>query len=465
MKPGKSACEQSQDQLFGILLDQLVDKQHPLVKLSSVIEWSALASKFNVCYADFGRPGEPLRLMLGLEYLKYSFDLSDEEVILRWVENPYWQYFCGEKYFRYESPLDPTSLGKFRKRIGEHGAEKLLEETIRAGLKLRVLKKGDLTRVIVDTTVQEKAVTYPTDSKLYNKMRVALVKLSREAGVELRQSYVRVGRKAFVQAGRYFHARQYKRGRRQVRKLRTYLGRVVRDIQRKIAGIEYLEEQFKDILEMAQRLLQQKKSDKNKLYSIHAPEVECIAKGKAHKRYEFGNKVSVTTTARSSFIVGVKSFHGNPYDGHTLAEAIEQVERLTKVKIKGDILADRGYRGHNYQGDAEVHIDGCRKLSRYRKLVQRRRSVVEAKIAHMKHHSRMYRNYLLGKAGDRYNAILCGAGVNLRKLIVEIYLLLYFRLIGGVLSITTGVMNWFRAIFTTRTAPYSRLEISARSAL
>lgn len=428
MKPKRSRCEEPQEELLGILLERLVRRDHALVRLSRVLDWVGLERKFDECYANIGRPGEPLRLMLGLEYLKYTYDLSDEEVVERWKENPYWQYFCGEKYFQYNSPIDPTSMGKFRKRIGERGAEGLLEATIKAGLKLKVIAKRDFNKVVVDTTVQEKAITYPTDSKLYHKMRVVLVKLAKAAGIELRQSYVRVGRKALVQANRYFHARQHKRARRQVKKLRTYLGRVMRDIARKIAGNAELEAIFSDSLKLAQCLLQQKKNDKNKIYSIHEPDVECIAKGKAHKRYEFGNKVSVATTARSSFIVGVKSFHGNPYDGHTLAEAIEQVECLTQTRLSGEILVDRGYRGHDYKGEADVHVVGNRKLSSYQKRGARRRSVVEAKIGHMKNHSRMNRNFLRGKFGDCYNAILCGVGVNLRRLIGEIYLLLHFWL-------------------------------------
>jgi len=424
MKPKKSGLEEIQEHLFGQHLERLVGKNHELVSLSQAIDWASLDEEFGATYSEKkGRPGNPTRLMVGLQYLKYTYDLSDEETLQRWLENPYWQYFCGEKYFQYELSIDPTSMTRYRKRLGEEGVERLLQETVRAGLKLKVLKPQSLEKLVVDTTVQEKAITFPTDTKLLNKMRVELVKMAQKTGVPLRQSYVRVGRKALILASRYFHARQHKRGRRQVKKLRTYLGRVMRDIGRKIAGQEELEEFFREALSLAERVLKQSKNSKDKVYSIHAPEVACIAKGKAHKKYEFGSKVSVGVTAKEGFIVGVKSFRGNPHDGKTLQEALEQIERVTQCEFTGELFVDRGYRGHNYKGEGTVHIDGKKNVPPRVKRWRKRRSLVEAKISHMKHHSRMDRNFLLGECGDQINAVLSGCGVNLRKLIGQIYLL------------------------------------------
>lgn len=229
------------------------------------------------------------------------YGLSDEAVVRRWVENPYWQYFCGATYFEHQLPIDPSSMTRFRLRIGELGCELILKATVVTGLKSKTIKPAHLKRITVDTTVQEKAVSFPTDSKLLNRFRQRLVKLCCQHGVVLRQSYVRKGPQALFKANRYAHARQYRRMRSRVKKLHAFLGRVVRDIKRKIADQPGCQVLFAEELALAKRLLVQQKKDKNKLYSLHAPEVECISKGKAHKRYEFGVKASIATTNKSKW--------------------------------------------------------------------------------------------------------------------------------------------------------------------
>ena len=418
----------TQGELYSVRLDFLCKETHPLIRLSSVIDWSEFDQMFGKLYSEGqGRPAKPTRLMVGLHYLKHAFDLSDEEVVAQWVENPYWQLFCGEEYFQHEFPIDPSSMTRWRNRLKSEGLETLLAETIRAGLKTTVLRRTSLSRLNVDTTVQEKAITFPTDSKLYHNLRIKLVNEAKACSIELRQSYTRKSKQSLVMQSRYAHARQMKRSRKEVKKLKTYLGRVTRDIERKISGDTKLKKQFAPLLEMGHRLLKQKRTDSNKLYSLHAPEVECIAKGKVHKRYEFGCKVSVTTTSKDNFVVGSKAFHDNPYDGHTLNEAIEQAERLGDFATQS-IFVDRGYRGHNYEGSAKVHLarQGMRKVKPSLRRWLKRRSAIEPVIGHMKHDGRLGRNYLLGQEGDRINAILCGAGHNIRKLL-RAFLFFLFR--------------------------------------
>ncbi len=173
----------------------------------------------------------------------------------------------------------------------------------------------------------------------------------------LRQSYKYKSKHAYYWRGRYTSCRQMKRANKKQKSLKIYLGRVVRDIERKVAGIEEMQSVFSEPLSLAHRILSQKRQDKNKVYSIHAPEVECIAKGKAHKKYEFGCKVSVVATSKECFIMGMKAYHGNPYDGHTLDDAVLQTESITGFKAK-EIYVDLGYRGHNYRGDTEDRIAG-----------------------------------------------------------------------------------------------------------
>ena len=334
-----------------------------------------------------------------------------------WVENPYWQYFCGETYFQHVPPIDPSSLTRCRQRIGESGCEKILQVTVRAGVASRTVKAADFRRVSVDTTVQEKAVSYPTDSKLLNRSRERLVRCCRKTGVRLRQSYARKGPRTLQQANRYGHARQYRRLRREVKRLRTYLGRVVRDIERKTADKPAQQAVFAEELALARRLLAQKKDDKHKLYSVHAPEVECISKGKVHKRYEFGVKASIATTNRSNFVVGGMAVPGNPYDGHTLKTALAQVRRVTGTRIE-EAFVDKGYRGHE-EVETPVYISGQKRGIKTQRLKRslKRRQAIEPVIGHMKADGLLGRNFLKRTEGDQVNVLLSCAGHNLRLIL------------------------------------------------
>ena len=359
----------------------------------------------------------PTRLMVGLHYLKHAYQLSDEEVIRRWVENPYWQYFCGEEYFCYELPIDPSSMSRWRRRVSEAGVEALLAETIEAGMKTQTISAQSAQRVIVDTTVQDKAVRFPTDAQLLHRCREHLVTLAKRYGLGLRQSYVRVGAKALRRHGRYRHAKQTKRAARELRRLKTWLGRVVRDIRRRLQVQAAKRQVLEQKLSQADRLLAQTRSSKNKLYSLlHAPEVECISKGKVHKRYEFGVKVGVVVTHREAFVLGARSYPGNPYDGHTLYESLEQAEILSTVRAK-QAYVDEGYRGVEVRG-VKIYRHGQRRgITRTLKAAIKRRNAIEPVIGHMKNDGWLRRNYLLGAEGDAINAVLCGAGHNIRLLL------------------------------------------------
>lgn len=425
MHPKKQ--DQPQHELFQSRLDQIIDLRHPLCQLAETINWSYFGEEFGPLYVEkIGRPGKPIRLMVALHYLKHTYDESDESVVERFLENPYWQYFAGFEYFQHKFPLEPTSLVKWRHRVGSEGMEKVFDQTLKTAQKLGFLKRTHMNKVNVDTTVQEKAVAFPTDAKLYQKMRERLVREAKRLGITLRQSYKRLGKEALVKQNRYAHAKQYKRAGRETRKLKTYLGRVTRDIRRKAGEID---PGLSDLLLLSDRLLVQEKTSKNKLYSIHEPHVECISKGKAHKRYEFGCKVSVATTSRDNWVVGIQAHHGNPYDGHTLGGVIDQIKRVTGLEPK-ETYCDRGYRGHQYGGDTTIHIvgksQGRKKFTRAERKWRRRRSAVEPKISHIKYDNRMDRNYLKGKEGDRINALLAGSGANIRKLLVAFFLSLFY---------------------------------------
>jgi IS5 family transposase len=425
--PPKKPAPRSDD-LFRSQLDNMLDMEHALVKLAGLIDWSRFDDVYGRFYHQKGRPGLPTRLMAGLHLLKHMEGLSDEAVCARWVENPYYQYFCGEQHFRHKLPLDRSSMTRWRDRIGADKLELLLAETISVAIRTQAVTERALERVTLDTTVQTKAVAHPTDSHLLMRGIERLNALAKKHGIKLRQSFLRVGRQAKRDVSRLIHGRGHKQALRWVRKLRTWLGRLDRDIGRKIAGDEVLEAAFAQTRERVARILAQKTSDAHKLYALHAPEVECIAKGKARTRYEFGVKTSIAVTnartAGGQFIIGMQALPGNPYDGHTLTGQVEQVERLTGVAVER-VYVDRGYRGHKHSGKASVYIAHTRGIaSPTIKRELRRRNAIEPIIGHTKSDGLLERNHLAGATGDAINAILVAAGHNLRLLVAWLTALL-----------------------------------------
>jgi IS5 family transposase len=274
------------------------------------MDWSSFEQTLGSTYHPTqGAPGISTRLMVTLHYLKYRHDLSDEEVVAVWVENPYWQHFSGMKHFQHQLPIDPSSMTRWRKRLGDAGAEQMLRATIEAGIQMGVIRPAELKRINVDTTVQTKAIRFPTDARLYQRMRERLVKAARAEGQTIKQSYEHVGRRLLMQSSRYAHARQMKRARACTRKLKTPLGRIVREIERQV---EKPSNKLATLLATAHRIHAEQTHDKNKIYSVHEPETQCIAKGKAGKQYEFGNKVSVAVSSRGGWFVGAL-LHGSSF--------------------------------------------------------------------------------------------------------------------------------------------------------
>ncbi|MCC5809276.1 MAG: IS5 family transposase [Ectothiorhodospiraceae bacterium] len=443
-----------QDDLFRQRLENLLDQRHPLVQLARRIRWEAFEEEWGGLFeSTTGRPATRPRLIAGLMYLQHAYNLSDEAVIERWVENPYYQYFCGEEYFRHDFPIDPSSLVRWRQRVGEQGVELLLAQTVEVARGSGLVKRQSLERVSVDTTVMEKAVTYPTDAKLYARGLRHLTRLAQRHGVSLRQSYARKAPEALLLVNRYAKARQMRRKRRETKRLKTYLGRVYRDLNRKLGEHpQAVRDAFREPLGRAWQLLRQQRGSKDKLLSWHAPEVEVIGKGKVAKPWEFGVKTTVAVTNRESFVVGCRSLPGNPYDGHTLPEALEQVETLTGVAPRR-CYVDRGYRGAAVPG-VSVYRSGQRRGVKTRQLRRelRRRSAIEAVIGHMKVDGRMDRCRLKGALGDALHAVLCAAGHNIRLLLRHLAVLL--RLIA----------QWLGWVNSRQTTPSSRLAAISAAA-
>lgn len=330
-------------------------------------------------------------------YLKHAFNESDESLVERWRETPRWQYFSGSAYYEDRLPCDATTLVKFRKLLGEEGVEELLAQTINVAVELQLISTQELRRVIVDSTVQSKAIAHPTDSRLLETARRKLVAAAKEAGIALKQTFAKEGRELARKAGRYAHARQFKRMRRTIKRQRTLLGRLGRELERKaIPG-------------------------QPKLYAWHAPEAECINKGKARQPYEFGVKVSLASTWRGNLIVGARAFHGNPYDGHTLREQLEQTGILIQdvTTPPEQAFVDLGYRGVDADNPAAriIHRGKYKRLSAQEKKQLRRRQAIEPIIGHLKSDHRMDRCPLKGAMGDCLHAVLCAAGYNIRWLL------------------------------------------------
>ena len=404
----------------------MIDTRHELVRLAALIDWAW----FEEHWAGFfpspeGRPALHPRLVAGLMCLQHAYGLSDEAVLARWVENPYFQHFTGEAFFQHRLPLHPSSLSRWRGRIGEEGVEWLLTKTVEAGRASGAVKPRSLSQVAVDTTVMEKAIAHPTDSRLYERARRSLVTLAQKVGIRLRQNYNRKAPRLAARAGRLAHARQFRRMRKALRTLRGYTGRVLRDIRRQVDAVAEgpVRAKMLDRLDLVARLLRQTPKSRNKIYALHEPDVDCIAKGKARVRYEFGTKVSVAATLAEGFVVGLRSMPGNPYDGHTLPDALQQVETLAGRRPSLAVV-DRGYRGHGVQG-TRVLISGTRRglTPRLSKLL-RRRSAIEPEIGHMKSDGRLDRCPLRGRLGDALFAVLCGCGHNIRKILAHLRALL-----------------------------------------
>ena len=426
MKPRVKPQDSRVEELFRAKLKNIINLRHELVRLGDLIDWARLEAHFAPYYSEAGRPGLPIRLVVGLHLLKHIEGLSDEAVCERWERDPYMQYFCGEEYFQHSFPLERSGMTHFRHRVGEQALETLLQETLAAAHRGGALSVKATEAVAVDTTVQEKAIAHPTEHGLLLTAIEQLGAQAKKSGLRLRQSYVRVARRAAMKTGRYLHAQQKKRAKKQVKFMRVRLRRLQRDIRRKMAAASGLAERQMKRLEIALgkawRIAQQRRGDPGYLYSWHATEVECISKGKARAPYEFGCKVSLATNLHPAkgghFILHAQALHGNPYDGHTLAAALEDIRKIVG-RAPQRVAVDQGYKGHRITlPHTAVYITGQRrgvteKIKRWLK----RRAVVEPVIGHAKNDGLLGRNWLGGRAGDRSNALLAAVGFNLRQLL------------------------------------------------
>ncbi|WP_167858777.1 IS5 family transposase, partial [Methylobacterium nonmethylotrophicum] len=440
MRP-KERRDSGQSDLFRARLDQIVDLAHPLARLAQAIDWRFLEQRCGAVYADGpGRPPLPTRLMAGLCILKAMHDLSDEALCARWIENPYYQLFCGEEVFCHAAPFDRSSLTRWRQRMGEERLNALVQESLATAVRTGAARPADFTQAVVDTTVQPKAVAHPTDARLMHRARERLVRLADTLGLRLRQSYRRVGTQALIRQQRYAHAKQFKRAGRMLRRLRTYLGRTIRDLVRKTQHDPALAERCATALMLARRVHAGNRTLRPvrgqlagadlRVFSLHAPEVECIGKGKAHKPYEFGVKVSVATTLKRSrggqFVTHVASLPGKPYDGHTLARVIPAIEAQVGATLTR-ILADAGYKGHNAPPTHrfKVYTAGQKRgMTPALHRQMKRRAAVEPVIGHLKDDHRMGRNHLAGAHGDAANAVLAAVGYNFARILAWLRLLL-----------------------------------------
>src|SRR5579864_3029761 len=446
MRPKKHETTGSGD-LFRARLEQIINLKHELVQLAGKIDWEWIDGEIAPLYSDRGRPGIETRFVIGLLLLKHIYRLSDEGVCERWVHDPYFQHFTGEEFFQHEFPHERSDLSHWRKRLGDK-IELLLAESLRVAHESGALRTRDLKRVTVDTTVQPKAITFPTDAKLLHAAIEGLNRLVRKHGVRLRQSYRRIAKKAAMMAGRYAHAKQFKRHHRQLRLLRSRLGRIIRDIRRKIVGKPEFEVAFAWPLSCASQIRSQQQRQRGwKLYSFHAPEVECIGKGKASAPYEFGVKASIVTNNRRApgglFVLHARAMPDNPYDGHTLRDVIDRTETLTGCPIERAYV-DKGYRGHDAQNPRRVFISGQKRgVFGIIKRELRRRSAIEPIIAHLKAEGHLGRCYLKGRAGDAANVILSAVGHNFRRILA--WLRDFWRLILTALIAAISVQSALRS--------------------
>lgn len=415
---GKSKPQNQRD-FFSPLLIDFINMNHELVLLSDKIDWSYFEKEFSKYYSNVGTVSMPIRLMVGSLMLKRIYNLGDETLVSAWKMNPYMQYFCGWSKFTHEFPCDPSDFVHFRKRIGVEGVEKIFAYSVHL--------HGESSKdkvVLSDTTVQENNTTFPTDSKLAKKIIDKCNLIASKESVKQRQSYVRVSKQLLRDTHNSQHPKRRKKAKRSMSKLKTIAGRLIRELERKLPHerLELLE----DDLNLFRKVLEQKRGDKGKIYSLHKIFTSCIAKGKAHKQYEFGNKVGLMATYKDLIITAIQSFEGNPHDSKTIAPLLEQATRNNNY-CPQEVVYDRGGKGAKQINETIISTPDYRPLkkdSKYKKSKKRkkfrRRAAIEPVIGHLKTDFRMGQNYLHGKNSPQINAFLAATGWNLKKMMAKL---------------------------------------------
>jgi IS5 family transposase len=405
---------------FYSTFEEQLSHAHPLYILANKIKWEIFEEAFAKLYSDEGRPAKPIRLMVSLLILKHIRNISDESVVEQWAENCYYQYFGGEKVFACGVPCEATELVHFRNRIGQQGIELIFKESIRING-----KDGQEQEATTDTTVQEKNITYPTDNKLHRKIIKKCVAIADKEDIELRQSYTRTLKRLLMDQRFRNHPKNKGKAKKADKKIKTIAGRLVRELERKLPPSLH-----QSLLALFKKVLAQKKTDTGKIYSLHEPHVQCISKGKEHKKYEFGSKVSIITTKNTGVIIGAINIEKNIHDSKTLEPALQQQQRLTGIILKNNFV-DRGYRGIKKVLETNIVIPDGRHKERpsYEKQKLRkgfkRRAAIEPKIGHLKQDHRLGRNFYSGIKGDDINVMLAAAAMNFKRM-MNIYKKMFF---------------------------------------
>jgi IS5 family transposase len=394
-------------------LGEQLDPRQPLKQLAGTLPWTEFAQAFGKYYSEQGRPAKPVRLMVGLLRLKQMFNQGDETVVAAWVQNPYWQYFCGMNEFQWQVPCDPSDLVYFRQRIGAAGVQRILKVTARLHG-----ERAQETEVVVDTTVQEKNITHPTDTKLAHKIIRRCGKVADRNGVKLRRRYRKAVRQCVMAQRWRKDPKKRKTAHRALRKMKVIAGRLIRELERKLP--ETAREEQRENFALYRRVLKQKPPDREKIYSLHEPQVYCLSKGKERKKYEFGSKASVVMTKTHGVIVGAVAHAENLYAGDVLRPALQQTRAITE-RQPDKAIVDRGYRGRKAVDGTEVLVPGrpkpgqSKRESAKMRARCRRRAAIEPVISHLKHQYRLVRCFLKGFGGDQVNLLLAAAAWNLKK--------------------------------------------------
>ncbi len=415
----------------------MLDSNDPLVALADTINWEAFDDSFEKYYSDNGRPAKPIRLMVGLLILKQLENLSDENAVLQWKRNPYYQYFCGMTEYQPALPCDPTDLVYFRKRIGSEGAEEIFAMSVKIHG-----KDAEEKQVIIDTTVQEKNVTYPTDGKLAIKMIHHLHRIAKDEEIQLRRTYVKEIKGHRISLRFFRHPKKIKKARSAMKRLKTITRILIRDISRKLGDKKL--EKYQETFDLFLKVADQKQKDSNKIYSLHEQHIYVIAKGKDHKKYEYGTKASLVTTMKSNIIIGVAAHQKNEHDSKTLEAALESANKH-RTKPIVEAICDRGYRGKKEVDGTVICIPDTPKKrdSKYQKEQKRkkfrRRAAIEPIIGHVKSDHRMQRNYLKGFIGDEINLLLAASAFNLKKWMNNFLLVSFMLRIVLIMHILTQI--------------------------